>query len=108
MLLLLFTAAFSGLALTLYSVSVSHVNDKLQPAQMVAVSSKLLRLNGGCAAVGPIVAGALIAVFGSRGYFGVLGALMGLLAIYDLWRKLRRRPTPRDQKAPYVGTEPTV
>jgi MFS family permease len=108
MLLLLFTAAFSGLALTLYSVSVSHVNDKLQPAQMVAASSKLLRLNGCCAALGPIMAGEVIAVFGPRGYFGVLGALMGLLAIYDLWRKLRRRPTPSDQKAPYMGTEPTV
>jgi MFS family permease len=108
MLLLLLAAGFSGLALTLYSVSVSHVNDKLQPAQMVAASSKLLRLNGCCAALGPIIAGELIAVFGPRGYFGVLGTLMGLLAIYDLWRKLRRRPTPRDQKAPYMGTEPTV
>jgi MFS family permease len=107
-LLLILTAAFSGLALTLYSVSVSHVNDKLQPAQMVAASSKLLRLNGTCAALGPIMAGGLIATFGPRGYFGVLGALMGLLAIYDLWRKLRRKPTPRDQKAPYVGTEPTA
>jgi MFS family permease len=107
-LLLVFAAAFSGLALTLYSVSVSHVNDKLQPAQMVAASSKLLRLNGCCAMVGPIMAGELIAVFGPRGYFGVLGALMGLLAIYDLWRKLRRQPTPRDQKAAYIGTEPTV
>jgi MFS family permease len=107
-LLLMLTAGFSGLALTLYSVSVSHVNDKLQPAQMVAASSTLLRLNGCCAAAGPIIAGALIALFGQRGYFGVLGTLTGLLAIYDLWRKLRRKPTPRDQKALYMGTEPTA
>jgi MFS family permease len=106
--LLALTAGFSGLALTLYSVSVSHVNDKLQPAQMVAASSKLLRLNGGCAAFGPILAGQSISTFGPRGYFGLLGTLMGLLAIYDLWRKLRRKPTPRDQKAPYMGTEPTA
>jgi MFS family permease len=106
--LLVLTAAFSGLSLTLYSVSVSHVNDKLQPEQMVAASSKLLRLNGGCAAVGPIIAGELIAVFGPRGYFGVLGTLMGLLAIYDMWRKVRRKPTPPAQKARYMGTEPTA
>jgi MFS family permease len=106
--LLTLTAGFSGLALTLYSVSVSHVNDKLQPAQMVAASSKLLRLNGCCAAAGPILAGECISTFGPRGYFGVLGTLMGLLAIYDLWRKVRRKPTPRDQKAPYMGTEPTA
>ena len=36
------TAVFSGFALTLYSLAVSHVNDKLEPAQMVAASSALL------------------------------------------------------------------
>lgn len=107
-LLLMLTASFSGLALTLYSVSVSHVNDKLQPAQMVAASSNLLRLNGGCAALGPIVAGEMISLFGQRGYFGVLGTLMGLLAVYDLWRKIRRKPTPRDQKARFTGIKPTA
>src|SRR5882762_9070959 len=34
-------ALFSGSALTLYSLAVSHVNDKLEPAQMVAASSAL-------------------------------------------------------------------
>jgi MFS family permease len=106
--LLVLAAGFSGLALTLYSTSVSHVNDKLQPAQMVAASSKLLRLNGCCAAVGPIVAAELISVFGQRGYFGALGSLTGLLAIYDVWRKMRRKPTPRERKAPFMGIEPTA
>jgi MFS family permease len=45
-LFLLLSAIFSGFALTLYSLSVSHVNDKLEPAQMVNASSALLRLNG--------------------------------------------------------------
>ena len=35
-------AIFSGLVLTLYSLAVSHVNDQLEPAQMVAASSALL------------------------------------------------------------------
>ena len=47
------SALFSGFALTLYSLSVSHVNDKLEPAQMVAASSALLLLNGSAAAIGP-------------------------------------------------------
>jgi len=33
-------ALFSGSALTLYSLAVSHVNDKLEPAQMVAASRR--------------------------------------------------------------------
>ena len=70
---LLLSGAFSGFALTLYSLSVSHVNDKLEPSQMVAASSALLRLNGGAAAVGPVLAGSLIATFGPVAYFATLG-----------------------------------
>src|SRR3989442_10553930 len=36
----LLAALFSGSALTLYSLAVSHVNDKLEPAQMVAASER--------------------------------------------------------------------
>jgi MFS family permease len=99
-------AMFSGFALTLYSLSVSHVNDKLEPAQMVASSSTLLLLNGGAAASGPLIAGSLISAFGPRAYFATLAALCGALAAYDLWRKSRRRPVPPAQKGPFIGAQP--
>jgi MFS family permease len=99
-------ALFSGLVLTLYSLSVSHVNDKLEPAQTVAASSTLLLLNGTAAATGPILAGSLIAAFGPSAYFAILAALTGTLAVYDLWRKYRRRPVPPSQKGPFVGAQP--
>ena len=99
-------ALFSGFALTLYSLSVSHVNDKLEPAQMVAASSALLLLNGTAAALGPVLAGSLIAAFGPPAYFATLAALSGTLAIYDLWRKARRRPVPPSQKGPFIRAQP--
>ena len=99
-------ALFSGFALTLYSLSVSHVNDKLEPAQMVAASSTLLLLNGGAAAIGPTLAGTLMAAFGPRAYFATLATLAGALAVYDLWRKSRRKPVPPSQKGPFVGAQP--
>ncbi len=99
-------ASFSGFALTLYSLSVSHVNDKLEPAQMVASSSTLLLLNGGAAALGPLLAGGLIAAFGPRAYFATLAMLSGALAVYDLWRKTRRRPVPDAQKSPFIRAQP--
>ena len=99
-------ALFSGLVLTLYSLSVSHVNDKLEPAQMVAASSALLLLNGTAAAIGPVLAGALMAKFGARAYFATLATLTGVLAVYDLWRKSRRKPVPPTQKGPFVGAQP--
>jgi MFS family permease len=99
-------ALFSGFALTLYSLSVSHVNDKLEPAQMVASSSTLLLLNGGAAAIGPLLAGGLITAFGPRAYFATLAMLSGTLAVFDLWRKARRRPVPPSQKGPFIRAQP--
>ncbi len=60
-LFLALSALFSGFVLTLYSLAISHVNDKLEPAQTVAASSSLLRLNGAAAAAGPLLAGSLMA-----------------------------------------------
>jgi MFS family permease len=104
-LFLALAAVFTGFVLTIYSLAVSHVNDKLEPAQMVAASSKLLRLNGTSAAVGPVLAGGLMTAFGPRAYFGALATLTGALAIYDLWRKMRRKPVPPSQRGPFIGTQ---
>ena len=100
-LVLALAAVFSGLAFTLYSLGVSHVNDHLGPAQMVAASGALLRLNGIGAALSPVLVGGLIARFGPPAYFGSLAGLTGLLSVYDLWRKMRRRPPPPEQKQPF-------
>lgn len=100
------TAVFSGFVLTLYSLAVSHVNDKLEPTQMVAASSAMLLLNGTAAAVGPTLAGSLMAAFGPHAYFATLGSLTGALTIYDLWRKSRRKAVPAAQKGPFISTRP--
>jgi MFS family permease len=99
-------AIFSGFILTLYSLAVSHVNDKLEPGQMVAASSALLSLNGTAAAIGPILAGSLIAQFGPQSYFETLAILTGALTIYDLWRKLRASAVPPSQKGPFITAQP--
>jgi MFS family permease len=105
---LVLAALFSGAALTLYSLSVSHVNDKLEPAQMVAASSALLLINGTAAAFGPVITGGLISAFGARAYFGILGTLTATLALFDVWRKLRRSAVPRSQKGPFIDTREMV
>jgi MFS family permease len=105
-LFLTLSAMFSGLVLTLYSLAISHVNDKLEPAQTVAASSALLRLNGAAAAIGPTLAGSLIAAFGPAAYFATLGSLTGALTIYDLWRKSRRKPVPSALKGPFISVQP--
>src|SRR5215213_2675021 len=103
-LFLLLAAIFSGFVLTLYSLAVSHVNDQLEPAEMVAASSALLLLNGIGAAAGPVLAGVVIGAFGPPAYFITLAALTGTLTIYDLWRKGRR--TSPTQKRPFITAQP--
>jgi len=105
-LFLTLSALFSGFVLTLYSLAISHVNDKLEPAQTVAASSALLRLNGAAAAIGPVLAGSLMAAFGPPAYFATLATLTGALTVYDLWRKSRRRPVPSARKGPFINVHP--
>jgi MFS family permease len=100
------SAIFGGLALTLYSLAISHVNDHLEPAQLVDSSSALIMLNGFGAVAGPMLAGSLLAAYGPPAYFTMLATLMGLLTIYDVWRKLRRSPVAADQKGPFLSAQP--
>ncbi len=105
-LFLTLSALFSGLALTIYSLGISHVNDRLEPAQMVAASSALLLMNGAAAIVGPVLASSLIALDGPPAYFATLSALSGALTMYCLWRKVRRRPVPAEQRGPFISAQP--
>ena len=107
-LFLLLSALFSGAALTLYSLAVSHVNDQLEPTQMVAASSALLLINGTAAAAGPVLAGSLIGAFGPSAYFGTLATLTAGLSLYNLWRMSRRRALAHERKAPFINTQQIV
>jgi MFS family permease len=105
-LLLVLSALVSGLVLTIYSLGVSHVNDRLEPAEMVAASSALLLLNGAAAVIGPILGGSLMGTYQSSAYFATLGTLTAALTIYCLWRKSRRAPVPREQRGPFIKAQP--
>ena len=105
-LFLAIAALFSGLVLTIYSLGISHVNDRLEPAQTVAASSALLLLNGAAAVLGPVLASALMAAYGFNAYFAALAGLSGGLTLYCLWRKLRRRPVPPALRGPFLTAQP--
>ncbi len=98
-------AAFSALVLTVYSLAISHVNDRLEAAQIVSASSALLLLNGGAAIIGPTLASSLMGAFGHEAYFATLAGLTGTLALYGLWRRIRRRPVPPEQRGRLVSAQ---
>jgi uncharacterized membrane protein len=105
-LFLALSAVFSGLALTIYSLGISHVNDRLEPAQMVAASSALLLLNGAAAILGPVLASGLMSMQGPAAYFATLATLSGALTVNCLWRKTRRAPVPQVQKGHFISAQP--
>lgn len=104
--LLALSALASGLVLTIYSLGISHVNDRLDPSQMVAASSALLLLNGAAAVIGPILGAGAMGRFESTGYFATLGSLTAALTVFCVWRKSRRAPVPREQRGPFINAQP--
>jgi MFS family permease len=100
------SAIFSGLTLTIYSLGISHVNDRLEPAQMVAASGALLLLDGAGAIVGPLLVTSLMSSTGPSAYFATLASLSGLLTLHCIWRRSRRAAVPVTQKGPFIRTQP--
>ena len=95
-----------GLVLSIHSLSLAYTNDHLEPEQMIGASGGLLLLLGVGSVIGPIVAGAAIALLGSAGYFLWLALIHATFALFALWRASRRAaPEPSaDLQAPYVVT----
>lgn len=105
-LLLVLSAIASGLVLTIYSLGISHVNDRLDPSEMVAASSALLLLNGAAAVLGPILAASAMGRFHAAAYFATLGTLTATLTFFCLWRRSRRAPVPPEQRGPFISAQP--
>ena len=108
LLLFVLMACFGGIALTLYSLSVSHINDQLQPLQMVGASATVMLFNGTGSIAGPFLVAAIMQWFGPASYFAFLASVTGMLSIYGLYRKTRRAPVPADQKGPFVVVQPQI
>jgi MFS family permease len=105
-LVLAMSALASGLVLTIYSLGLSHVNDRLDPSEMVAASSALLLINGAAAVVGPVLGGALMGRYQAPAYFATLGILAAALAAFCAWRASRRAGVPREQRGPFLNAQP--
>ena len=102
----LMVAVYGGMSLTLYSLSLAHVNDQVPAQERVGASSTLILLNGAGAFVAPIVVAAIMEVAGGDTFLPLLAAMHLLLAGYAMYRMTRRAPMPEAQKTPFVGTPP--
>jgi MFS family permease len=99
-------AACGGLSLTIYAVCVSHINDHLQPNQMVAASGTVILINGAGAVAGPLLVAAAMQAVGPGAYFGAIALLHVALAGFALLRMRVTAPIPAEEKAPFSAAPP--
>ncbi len=95
-----------GVANPLYSLIIAHTNDFLAPPDMAAASGGLLFINGLGAMIGPLVIGTLMTRFGGNAFFGYIGTLFGLIALYALYRSTRRPAPSVAETSPYAPVLP--
>lgn len=88
---LLAVALLGGMMMPLYSLSVAHTNDYLQPSQMVAASSSMILMSGVAAISGPLLASLCMQLVGPDGFFWFIGMSMLLVAVFAVYRSILSR-----------------
>lgn len=91
--------AYGGLAFSIYPMSVAHMLDTLPADDLLAGCSSLLLVHGIGAAIGPALAGTLMARHGAAALPTFFAAVLGLLVLYlasrlAFHRRLRLQATP--------------
>jgi MFS family permease len=101
-------AAYGSLSLTIYAVCLAHVNDHLQPAQMVAASATVLLANGLGSVLGPLLVAGAMQVAGPGAFFASIVVLHSTFALYAAWRKCKTDAIFGPAKSRFVGATPQV
>lgn len=99
---------YGGLAFSIYGLSVAHINDFLQPEEVLDATSALLLVHGVGAAIGPALAGALMDAFGPRSLFYYLALILLALGLFGYARRLVGSETARRTDFIAMGTSSTA
>jgi MFS family permease len=95
-----------GLNMPMYSLTLAHTNDFLEPSQMVAASGSLVLVGGIGAAFGPVTLAGLMTALGPAGFFWGLGLIHAAIGVFALYRMSRRASMPLDEQGTFVAVPP--
>ncbi|WP_438767296.1 MFS transporter [Kushneria sp. TE3] len=105
--LLLTACLHTAMLHTLYSLSLAHTNDWLEPEETIQANAKLLIWYGIGSIVGPFSASLAMQLFGPDGLWMFLGSVSLVLAGFVLTRLRGRRSwAPEVAQEPWVPTAP--
>lgn len=96
--------ALGGLLFAIYGLSVAHVNDLIEPSQVLEVTGGLLLVHGFGAALGPTLAGIVMNALGPGSLLVYFCGVSAAQAVYTLHRMRYAAPGPTQSKAGYVAT----
>ncbi len=102
---------YGGFAFSLYSLSVAHVNDRLQPEQALDASQTLLQLYGMGAVLGPGIAGVMMSQLGYRALPLLFTVTLAAFALFTLYRIYLRKAPAAEEQEPFIQlhrTSPVV
>lgn len=93
---------FGGLIFSIYGLGVAHVNDLIDSSRLVEFTGGLLLIHGVGAAIGPVLAGAVMDVAGPSSLMLFYAAVMAVLALYAAKRIQASAPVPTEEKGDFV------
>ncbi len=93
---------FGGSTFPVYSLSLSHVNDVLEPHQTIAASSVFILVWGVGSAIGPILAAILMNSTQPEGLFWMMGAVHLGVAAYTVYRIIVKEGVAVSDQGRYV------
>ena len=85
----------------MYSLVVAHINDFIQPDEIVGVSATVQFIVGVGAIIGPISASLFMNIFGADGFFVFLFFTHLILGLFGIYR-MSKRTKSDDLESQYV------
>lgn len=98
---------YGGFSFAVYSLSVAHTNDHIEPGEIMDATTGLLLLNGIGAAIGPIVAGTLMQLAGNETLMIYFAVIFFLLSLFAFIRCGISAPVPVEEQSDFVALSRT-
>ncbi|UCH73803.1 MAG: MFS transporter [Rhodospirillales bacterium] len=95
-----------GMILPMYSLFGAHLNDHLEPSQMVAANSGYVLINGLGASLGPVSVSFAMTTLGPDGFFWALSAVLGFILAFTGWRMTQSAAVPAAERSAFVAMPP--
>jgi MFS family permease len=92
----------------LYTLAISHANDRASADELILISSGMLFLYCAGAIVAPAFAAQMMRMFGPSALFAESALIHLGLAAFTLWRIVRVAPVGQERRRPPHGPEPEL